>query len=89
MKLTSPNSSSKRILQRRRREQQLVLAGQRQLERVGDDVRRLVDVAQPVRFVDDHQVPRHGLNIACLALGELVGADDDFGRPRTGGTGPA
>jgi hypothetical protein len=67
------------ILQGRRREQQLVLAGQCQLERVGDDVRRLVDIAQPVRLVDHNQVPRHGLNVAGLALGELIGADDDFG----------
>ena len=66
------------ILQGRRREQQLVLAGQCQFEGVGDDVRRLVDVAQPVRFVDHHQVPRHGLNVAGLALGELIGTDDDF-----------
>ena len=45
------------VLQRRRREQQLVLAGERQLEGVGDDVGWLVDVAQPVRLVDDHEVP--------------------------------
>lgn len=45
-----------------------MLAGQRQLERVGNDVRRFIDVAQPVSLVDHHQVPRYGLNVAGLAL---------------------
>ena len=67
-----------RVLQWRRREQQLVFAGQRQLERVGDDVRRLVDVAQAVRFVNDHQIPWLRMDICRLALGELVGADNDL-----------
>ncbi len=67
------------VLQRRRGEQQFVPAGQGLLERIGDDVRRLVDVAEAVRFVNHHQIPRHGLDVAGLALGELVGANNDLG----------
>ena len=66
-----------RVLQRRGGEQELVLVGERQLERVGDDVGRLVDVAQAVRFVDDHEVPRGVRDIGGLVPRELVGADDD------------
>ncbi len=46
-----------RILQRRGREKKLVAPLQRQLEGVRDDVRRLVNVAQSMRFIDDHQDP--------------------------------
>ena len=69
-----------RVLERRRGEKQLVLACQRQLERVGDDVRRLVNIAQPVGFVDHHEVPGQGVDVARLALREMVGADNDLGR---------
>ncbi|OIQ71762.1 hypothetical protein GALL_466190 [mine drainage metagenome] len=66
-------------LQRRRRQQQLVLAGQCLPERVGDDVGRFVDITKPVCLVDHHQVPRYGMDITRLALGKLIGADDDLG----------
>ena len=69
-----------RVLQRCSREQQLVPPGQRQLQRVGDDVLRLVDVAQAMGFVDDHQIPWQGVHVARLAFDELVGTDDDLGR---------
>jgi hypothetical protein len=50
------------------------------VKRVSQDagrfVLRLIDVTQAVRFVDDYQVPRHGLNILGFAGGELVGADE-------------
>ena len=66
------------VLQRRRREQQLGLAGQRQLECVGNHVLRLVHVTQAVRLIDHHEIPGHGMHIACFAFGKLIGADDDF-----------
>ena len=67
-----------RVLQRRGGEQELVVAGQRLLQRVGDDVRGLVDVAQPVRFVDDHRSHGTCCDVGRLVPGELVGADDDL-----------
>ena len=66
-----------RVLQRRGREQKLVAFLQRQLERVGDDVGRLVDVAQPMGFVDDDEVPWRRSDIGRLAARKLIGADDD------------
>lgn len=49
------------------------------LERLGDDVAGLVDVAQAMRFVENDQVPRDFLDVVGLGLGELVGADDRAG----------
>lgn len=57
-------------------EQQLGRVRERPFQRVGDDVGGFVDVAQPVRFVDDHQVPRYGFYVGRFAPRELVGADD-------------
>ena len=48
----------KRILQRCGREQQLMLhICEREFERVCNHVRRFVNVAEPVGFVHDHQIP--------------------------------
>ena len=58
-----------RILQRRGGEQQLVAPGQRHLQGIGDHVAGLVHIAKPMRFVDDHQVPGQGVDIAGLARG--------------------
>ena len=66
-----------RILERRRRQQQLVPLFQRRLESIGNDVGRFVDVAQPMRFVNDDQVPRGSGDIRRLGASEVVGADDD------------
>ena len=65
------------ILQRGGRQQHLGRVGQRLFQHLADDVARLVHIAQAVRFVHDHQVPRHAPQIVGLGLGELVAADDD------------
>ena len=65
------------ILQWGGREQNLGCVGQRILERLADHVAGLVDVAQAVRFIHHHQVPRHALEIIRLGLGKLIRADDD------------
>ena len=49
----------------------------RLLERVGNNVGRLVHVAQAVRFVNDHEVPRRVCDIRRLVAGKLVGTDND------------
>ena len=56
------------VLQWRSRKQQLVLTGQRCLKCVGNDIRRLVDVAQPVRLVDNHEIPWHVCTSSALFL---------------------
>ena len=85
MKLTRPNNSSKEFCKGRRRKQQFGNVFQRRLQRVGDDVARLVDVAQPVCLIDDHKVPPDRIHVGGLGPSELVGADDDgtvdFERP--------
>ena len=48
-----------------------------QLERAGDDVGRLINVAQTMGLVDDHEVPRCRRDIRRFVAGGLVGADDD------------
>ena len=68
----------KRVLQGSSRQEQFGGVGERTLEGVGDDVGRLVDIAEPVGFVDHHQIPRGVGYVGCLAAGKLVGADDDF-----------
>ncbi len=68
------------VLQRRGGKQKLVAAGQCHLQGIGDDVAGLVDVAKPMCFVDDDQIPRYGVYIGCLAAGKLIRADDDLGR---------
>ena len=77
MMLTSPYSSSSEFWSGVAVSSSLRRSCQRVLERVGDHVRRLVDVPQPVRFVDHDQVPRRGRNVGGLAPRELVRADDD------------
>jgi len=54
-----------------------MLLGKGLLQDIGDDVRWLVDVAETVRLVDDHEIPCRGVDIGGLVAGELVGADDD------------
>ena len=66
-----------RILQRRGGEQELVLARQHCLQRVRDDVGRLVNIPEPVRFINHDQIPRHRGDVRGLVAGELVGADYD------------
>ncbi len=66
-----------RVLERRGREQELRRRRQGLLQRVGDDVGRLVDIAQPVRFVHHHQVPGRVVDVRRLVARELVRADDD------------
>src|SRR3989442_1202319 len=61
-----------RVLKRRRGEKQLVSLTQCKLECVRDNIRRLVDVAEPMRFVDDHEVPRRVAYIGSLAASELI-----------------
>jgi hypothetical protein len=64
------------VLQRRGGQQDLVRQRQGIAQDAGRFVFRLIDVAQAVRFVDDYQVPRHGLNVLGFAGRELVGADE-------------
>ena len=66
-----------RVLERGGGEEQFGHSGQRPLEHVGDDVARLVHVAQPVRFVDDDEIPVNPGDVGSLRPGELVGAKDD------------
>ncbi len=47
----------KRILQRRRGEKQFLFLGERLLEGVRDDIRRLVDIAKAVGLIDDDEIP--------------------------------
>ena len=56
-----------RILQRRRREQHLRRVGKRALEGLADAVVRPVDVAQPMRFVDDDQIPGNDHQLVGIA----------------------
>jgi hypothetical protein len=64
------------ILERRCRQQDLVRQRQCIAQDAGGLVLRLIDVAQAMGFVDDHQVPRHGLHVLGFACRELIGADE-------------
>ena len=64
------------VLQRSGGEQELVAFLQGSLEHVGDDVRGLVNIPQPVGFVDHHEIPRSPMDIGGLVAGKLVGAND-------------
>ena len=66
MKLTSPYSSSSEFCSGVAVRRACAVPGQRLLQRVGDDVGRLVDVPQAMRFVDDHEVPWHGVHVVAL-----------------------
>ncbi len=72
-----PVQLQERVLERRGGQEELAALLQGALDGVGDHLGRLVDVAQPVGLVDHHQIPGRGRDIACLAPGELIGADDD------------
>ena len=67
----------KRILQRRRGEKQFLFLGERLLEGVRDDIRRLVDIAKAVGLIDDDEIPGGGVDVRRFAPRELVGTDDD------------
>ncbi len=54
------------------------------LDRFGDDVAGLVNIAQPVRLVEHDQIPVDALDVGSLGLGKLVRAND---RPRLWQTG--
>ena len=56
----------KRILQRRRGEEPFLFLGERLLKGVGDDIRRLVDVAKAVGLVDDDKIPWSSVDVAAL-----------------------
>src|SRR5687768_11310932 len=49
----------------------------RSLERIRDDVRRLVDITQTMRFVDDHEIPWSACDIRRFVSRKLVRADDN------------
>ncbi len=53
---------------------------ERFLDRFGDDVACLVNVAQPVRLVEHNQIPVDVLNVGSLGLCKLVRADYRPGR---------
>src|SRR5262249_14648968 len=67
-----------RILQRRGGEKQLWRVRQGLFQRVGDNVRGLVYVPEPVCFVHHHNVPGRVVDISRFVSGELVGANDDL-----------
>ncbi len=46
-----------RVLQRRRRQEQLGLVAESLLQRVRDHVGRFIDVPEAVRFVEDDEIP--------------------------------
>ena len=54
------------------------------LDRFGDDIACLVNVAQPVRFVEHDQIPVDVLDVRSLGLCKLVRADDRPGRHQEG-----
>jgi len=67
----------KRILQRSGGEEQFWCVLERLLQCVGNDVRRLIHIPQPVCFINDHKVPVRGTDIRCFTARELVRANDD------------
>ncbi len=64
------------------REKELVALLQCALEHIGDDVRGLVNIAQTVRFIDHHEIPRGRMDVPGFVAGELVGAGDNCVRFR-------
>src|SRR5690606_1905291 len=65
------------VLKGGRGQKQFLLVLQRSLECVRDYIRRLVDVPQPVGFVDHYKIPRHGMDVCSLVPGKLVRANDN------------
>src|SRR5262249_26046993 len=66
-----------RVLERRRREQDLWKGSDGLFDRDRDLARVLVDVAEAVRLVDDHEVPSGLPKIGFLGPRELIRAEDD------------
>jgi hypothetical protein len=72
-----PVELQERVLKRRGREQHLRIGHHGVLDRKRDLAGRLVDVPEPVRLVDDDQVPRGLSKVGVLRAGELVRAEND------------
>ena len=72
-----PVKFKKRVLQRRGGEKRLLEGEYGMLDRLADFVVGLVDVAEPVRFIDDHQIPGRLADVRLLGPRKLVGADHD------------
>lgn len=66
------------VLERRRCEEDFLAVREGLFDGVGGFVGGLIDVAQPVSFVDDGEVPLGVADVRRFGFGELVGADDDF-----------
>ena len=67
----------KRVLEWRSGQEQLVEWRKSTFDRISDFVCGLVDIAEPMRFVDNDKVPFRLLNVGLLRTRELVRADDD------------
>ena len=65
------------ILQGGGGKQKLVPVLKRLLQDVGYDIVWLVNIPQPVGFINDHQIPFGSLNIRGFVPGELVGTKQD------------
>lgn len=72
-----PVQFQKRILQRCGGEKQFRRILERLFQCIGNDVRRLIHIPQPVRFINDDKVPVRGPDIRCFTARELVRADND------------
>lgn len=68
------------VLEWRGRQQDLRPRHDRVLDGAGDFVARLVHVAQPVRLVDDHEIPGDGADGISPGAREMVRAHDDRDR---------
>ena len=66
-----------RVLQRRGGQEHLAERGHALLDGVGDLVRGLVHVAEPVGFVDDHQIPACLADVRLHLPDEMVRTDND------------
>ena len=76
-----------RVLQRRGGEEHLARVGECIPKGAGGLVVGLVDIAEAVCFVNDHEIPRHCSQVSGLRRCELIGADDDLARAAVpGGT---
>jgi hypothetical protein len=72
-----PEKFEQGILQWGGCEQEDTLLGERLLEGVGDHVRGLVNISQPVGFINHHEIPWRRMDIGRLIARELVGANDN------------
>ena len=77
MTLTRPKSSRREFCSGRRGEENFGEAGNGVFDGVGDAVGRLVNIPQPVRLVNDNQIPVHLTDVNVVGAGEVVGANDD------------